>query len=129
MERRSIIRKTYLYIKENASLKKAAPDNDQGINLGDFIKNAILALGIYLFFCGWIYLYIYLGAFGISINDLNLPIWSYYIYGFQVLITWFVCIPGLVVQYHHPIFTLLVSTETQKNSPHTNDNQSRTMFS
>lgn len=63
-------------------------DPENKLNVGDFLKNGAIAFGIYLFFCGWIYLYTYFGSFGISINDLSIPLWSYYIYGFQVLVSW-----------------------------------------
>jgi hypothetical protein len=67
------------------------PDSDDSKNAStstfwDFLKNAVLFLGIFLFFIGWVDLYFYFGNFGLSVLTVKIEIFTYYIYGFNVLI-------------------------------------------
>jgi hypothetical protein len=53
----------------------------------DVLKNAVFLIAIILFFVGWVYLSYYFKNFGISINDIRTDVFTYYLYGFYALQT------------------------------------------
>lgn len=85
--------------------KKSAPAEQIDMpKYWDFIKNVVFLLGILLFFIGWIYLYYYFENFGIPIHDIKIDVFSYYLYGFAVLLDSYCAITSGV---YFLIFSLL----------------------
>jgi hypothetical protein len=57
---------------------------DTAAGFWEVIKSVAFALGILLFFIGWVYLSYYFKYFGLSIFEIDTDVFTYYLYGFYV---------------------------------------------
>jgi hypothetical protein len=62
-----------------------APQGDNVNVFWEVFKSSSFALGILLFFIGWVYLAYYFKYFGLSIYEINTEIFTYYLYGFYIV--------------------------------------------
>ena len=66
-------------VNKDATSKQPAP------SFSDVFKVLLILLSIYLYFTGFLYSYYLFGHFGISTQELNIPVYQFFVYSFPVL--------------------------------------------
>lgn len=51
------------------------------------LKEAAFFAAVYLYFAGYVYIYYYYNSFGISLNALDIPIYYFFVYAFNVFVS------------------------------------------
>lgn len=65
----------------------AAPKGRDVTDLSSVAKNLAFLAGIYLYFVGWAYLYLYFRHFGVSLLGLEIPVTFFFVYSYPLVTT------------------------------------------
>ena len=74
------------------------------------LRDVVFIVALYIYFCGWVYVYVVYTHFGVSLNALDIPFYYFFVYSYSALVgafsySWTVIIIALVSV---AVFMLLV---------------------